>query len=64
MLKSARESSPHHLLVGNKDKIARRMTQHQVRTRSKVIRRLARIGSRVSKGNSSGKFVPSLRPRG
>ena len=43
MLNSSRKSGS-----GNKDKIARRMTQPQVRNRSDVSSRLARIGPRLS----------------
>jgi hypothetical protein len=44
MLKSAGKPVRTIACAGNSDKTGRRMTQHQVRTRSDVMRRLARIG--------------------
>ena len=44
MLKSAGSPVRTICWAGSSDKMARRMTQHQVRTRSGVMRMLARIG--------------------
>ena len=58
MLKSAREPGSHHLLRGSSDKTARRMTQHQVRTRSDVMRKPGRMADVYRRLPISGKAIP------